>query len=147
MIKATPTKRTPEDLKQIALDLYAGKIFTDRHLDRPEDAPMVFMPIAFMDEKQREEIIKMKPAMIFEYMDKSLPRSVNGYPIFGSFQMLSRKETKTVTKMYKEIKEAVDKVPATESKQVGGEGGKSVIPSGNMSALAGKKKRRKKNVN
>lgn len=98
--------RTDEDLKQIAIDLFHGKIFTDRHLRRPEDIKMVFIVFAFMKKKDIDKLQKDPPGMIFEYLDKAGPRSCNGMPGFFSCQMLSREDTAKVLELYKKLEEA-----------------------------------------
>ena len=87
--------RTEEELKQITVDLFHGKIFTDRHCRRPQDVMMVFMPLGLMEPKAFRKLQKDSPGMIFEYLDKASPRSVNGMPGFFSCQMLSQEDTKT----------------------------------------------------
>lgn len=85
-----------EDLKKLAVDLYEGRIYTDRHLPANQTAGMVFMPLilgAFADWSDEE---KKQVGMIYEYIDKALPRGVNGQPIFGSFRMLNRHDVEIV---------------------------------------------------
>lgn len=104
--------RTPEELKTIAADLAAGRIFADRHLGE-EDwhlFPSVFMPFAFMDQAQRQAFVEAKPGMVFEYLDKAGPRSINGYPAFFSMQVLSEEQTAEVFRLMAAIREAVEAV-------------------------------------
>lgn len=105
--------RTPEELKQIAVDLFHGKIFTDRHCRRPEDIMMVFMVFALMASKDMKKFQDDPPGMIFEYLDKAGPRSINGMPGFFSCQMLSQDDTKTVLDLYKKLEEAQKEALAT----------------------------------
>lgn len=103
--------RTEAELKQIAIDLFDGKIFCDQHI--PPDSslhtmPMVFMPIILgaLDQYtgDRKEI-----GMIFEYLDKAGPRSINGYPNFFSMQILTQAEWEIAHKYYEEYKEMKEK--------------------------------------
>ncbi|GAH55011.1 unnamed protein product [marine sediment metagenome] len=98
--------RTAEELKQIAVDLFHGKLFTDRHLQRVEDLTMVFMPFIFMAAKDIRKLKKDPPGMIFEYRDKAGSRSVNGMPMFFSCQMLTQDDTKAVLELCKKLEEA-----------------------------------------
>ena len=105
-------KWTDEELKQIAVDLFHDKLFTSQHqalIDHPESLETVFMPLVFMDEAGRKQFWDAKPAMIFEYLDKAGPRSINGLPGFFSFQFLQEDEAKKVWTLYKDLKEAEEK--------------------------------------
>ena len=100
--------KTDAELKQIAMDLYDGKIFSDRHLKNMEDAQMVFMPIALGAFSNATEEEMKDLGMIYEYLSEAGPRSVNGMPCFMSFQMLTRAESEKTFdhyEAYKKLKE------------------------------------------
>ncbi len=105
--------KTPDELKQIAVDLFHGKIYTDRHCQKPRDVMMVFMPLGLMEPKAFRKLQKDPPGMIFEYLDKAGPRCINGMPGFFSCQMLSQDDTNTVLEMYKKLEEAQKEALAT----------------------------------
>lgn len=101
--------RTDEELKQIALDLLHRKIYSTQHqrlINNPEEIPLVFMPLVFFKPKDLKEFWKQKPAMIFEYIDKASPRSINGLPRFFSMQWLDENEAKKVLDYFHKLKEA-----------------------------------------
>jgi len=100
--------KTDDELKQIALDLYHGLIFSTGHIENPEDAPRVFMPFSLMDGDSINEFKKQDPGLVYEYLEKAAPRSINGLPIFFSFQFLTIDETKKMEQIYKKIVQAVD---------------------------------------
>ncbi len=101
---------TDQEIKQLAEDMYKGLVFTDRHIMVQEELISVFMALALMKEEQIEEIRKNPPGMIYEYMEKAGPRSVNGNPMFLSFRMISISDTKKVLERYNKIIEVVGKV-------------------------------------
>jgi hypothetical protein len=104
MIKAKKEK----DLRDLAEDIYKGSVFTNRHIGEMEMLTTIFMPLGFMKKK---DLSNLKGAgMIFEYLEKALPRSINGYPMFMSFNCLNRKDTVKVWNYYKEIKEVLNKL-------------------------------------
>lgn len=85
---------TDEELKQLAVDIYHGKAFTDRSV-RPSDVhliPQLFMPIALGGPDMAEMFKAEEVTMIYEYIDKAHERSLNGYPMFFSFRYLRRGE-------------------------------------------------------
>jgi hypothetical protein len=112
-------------LQDIALGIHGGTIYSTLHMmavDRdPErvarDAGMVFMPLALMNRELVEsvnkfmrdcdmpQVVPVEPGlpadlgMIWEYMSKAGPRSVNGVPMFMSMRFLSKDDTLKVTKM------------------------------------------------
>ena len=86
--------RTDRELFEIAEDIRHGSIFTDRHLS-PDDefmVPSIFMPFTFMSQEQREGFLAMDPRLIFEHLDRAQQRTVNGFPVFMSYQFLNREE-------------------------------------------------------
>ena len=101
-------------LKQLAQDLLAGRIFTDRHMNDGTMAQMVFMPISFFDEKQmakfKADIDSGKIFMIYEYVEKAGPRTVNGMPIFMSYRSLNKEQFEKVMDYFNKIKAAIDAV-------------------------------------
>jgi len=103
------TSLTDEEIKKLADEIYRGLIFTDRHIQNPDDISRVFMPLVLMKEEQIEEFRANPPGMIYEYMDKACPMSINGMPMFLSFRLLSKEDAKKVDKKYIQIKEAVEK--------------------------------------
>jgi hypothetical protein len=106
---------TDDELKQIAIDLFEGRIFTDRHLKSMEDARMVFMliPLGAFAEAPPEYIDNI--GMIYEYLSEAGPRSVNGYPSFLSLRVLSKEQTEKMLNFYDEyikLKESFIQKPA-----------------------------------
>lgn len=97
---------TPDELKQIAVDLRAGRIFTDRHVKGPEEMSMVFMVLLFLDEKALAELKANPPGMVYEYLSEAGPRSINGMPCFMSHRYLTLEDTKTVFDLMKKLEAA-----------------------------------------
>ena len=104
--------KTDEELRQIALDLHLGKIFSDRHCPGPESIPMVFMLLNLMEDKVIEEIKAKNVNFIYEYLDQAGPLSVNGMPTFMSLRFLTKDESDKMFEYYKKFKEAQDSVKA-----------------------------------
>ncbi len=104
--------KTDEELKQIAEDLWAGKIFCDRQVQsrRPEDITMVFMVLMFMDKKQLKQLEKDEVDFFYEYMSQATPRGINGMPTFWSVRVLTKPETKRMFEYYEAIKGALANV-------------------------------------
>lgn len=97
-------------LTQLAKDIVGNLVFTDRHIrefDFPTVFGMVFMPVmlgAFADttEEYRNDI-----GMIYEYIDKAGPRSINGYPIFFSMCYINKHDAQIVWEKVAKIEEAL----------------------------------------
>lgn len=92
-----------ESLNELAQDIYDGKVFTDKHLRTPHDLEMVFIPLAFLPEHQKKELIENPPGLIYEYFQKSNTRSVNGFPCFYTVHFLNKFQTQEVFKLIGEI--------------------------------------------
>lgn len=106
------TPKTDEELKGVAKDLWAGRIFSDRHINSLKDNPsvlgMVFMPMIFMDNKSRKKLADLKVNFIYEYVNKASPRAINGMPIFFSCRILTESETKKMFEYYEKFKQIAD---------------------------------------
>ena len=97
---------TDEELKIIAQDFHSEKIFSDRHLRNPEtELPMVFMALIFMEKKHLKDF---KPVFIYEYLDKAIPGSINGYPMFMSMRTLNQEDFDKMWDYYEKIKSSID---------------------------------------
>lgn len=98
--------KTDPELRELALGMTAGTIFTDRHIaqdDFPDMLPSVFLAFGLLDPTQRKELIDGGLAVIYEDMEKAGGHSVNGYPQFLSFQHLCRDEWDRLMPMLDEI--------------------------------------------
>ena len=96
--------KTDNELKQIAVDLFDGKIFTDRHCRSEREVTSSFMIISLgglskMSKKRREDI-----GMIYEYLSDAAPVSMNGNPVFFSMRILTKNETKKMFEFYENYK-------------------------------------------
>ena len=60
--------RSNQELKQLAMDILDGKVFTDRHFreDANQMAQLVFMPLVFMDEQSMPLFLAKQPDLLFE---------------------------------------------------------------------------------
>lgn len=98
--------KTKEELNQLVKDLISGKVFTDRHLNSPSDMTSVFMTLSFggLTKEFIDEI-----GMIYEYLEKAGPLSVNDNPSFFSCTFLNKEDAKYIWDKYFEIQESVEK--------------------------------------
>lgn len=107
--KEAPLSRNRDNafLKQLAQDIYQGKVFTDRHVQNAQDLHMVFMILALggVSKKVAEHV-----GMVYEYLDKRGPMAINGYPTFFSCNLLNKHDTKVVWDIFFEIKKSVEGV-------------------------------------
>lgn len=97
--------KTEEEIKQLALDIHAGKVYTDRHCGNISEISMVFMPLAFglgLDPEDEKKI-----GLVYEYMDQAGPRSINGKPTFSSMRFLDTNDTNRVSEKLERIKDVL----------------------------------------
>jgi len=104
--------RTDEELKQLAKDIYAGKVFTTGHLSQDETQmiPSIFMPIGLGGSDMAEYLKKNKITLIYEYYDKAMRGSINGFPTFSSAQVLDILDHETMNNFYKRVKKAMNSI-------------------------------------
>ena len=99
-----------QEVRQLAEDMFKGLIFTDRNVQIKEGIPKVFVPLMLMGKEFINELQEIPVGMIYEYMDKAGPRSINGMPIFMSFKFIDVKDQKKVIEIYNKIREVVANV-------------------------------------
>ena len=104
--------KTDKELKKIAMGYMEGTVFSDRHIHESDALgmiPIIFMPIGLMEKKDFQELLDDGMNMIYEEMDKAGPRSVNGYPMFMSFQFLTKEEVVRLAMFVDDLKDFVEK--------------------------------------
>lgn len=104
------TPKTDEEIKTLAIDLQAGKIYTDRHVKNPSELGMVFMAIALgaLSGWTEEDIKKL--GLVYEYISEAGPRGVNGHPCFMSHRILSIEDAEKVFTKAREIDDLLKKL-------------------------------------
>ena len=105
----TIANKPVDKLKELALGIKNGQVFTDRHIDNKRDFTMVFLVLGFLDAKAHKALVAQKPAMVYEWMSHALPRSCNGMPMFLSCGFLNKHDAEQVWKMVQALDEAEKK--------------------------------------
>lgn len=88
-----PRVKTDEEIKQLVMDVVGGRVFCDFMIrdPSPNSIGMVFMPLILMEREDGLRLMEEDEcSMVYEYLEKAGPRSVNGMPGFFSFQFLNR---------------------------------------------------------
>lgn len=88
--------KTEQEIKDIALGIHKGEIYTDRHIRSSQELAMVFMPLMFFKDEEHEKILNGDIGMVYEYMNKAGGRSINGHPSFMSMCTLTKAESEQV---------------------------------------------------
>ena len=99
-----------EDVRNLALALFHGEIFTDRHCKTPDEVLSVFAVLALADEALLKDIGEDKPGMVYEYLEKACPLSVNGLPVFLSCNFLSQDDTRQVHSLLRRLSQAEERI-------------------------------------
>lgn len=85
----TERYHSDEEIKNLAQDMVGNQVFCSDQMPNVNHLHLVFLPIALMDKKQRDKFIKDGVVHFYEYTKESLPRMINGMPIFGSVRALT----------------------------------------------------------
>lgn len=104
-----PADLPPDQLFQLAQDFIAGKVYTDRHC--PEGmlgSVFLLLGLGAFAGATQEQLAQV--GMIYEYLDKAGPRSVNGCPMFLSMRMLSAADVPRLKETCERIRAAVEVV-------------------------------------
>ena len=91
----TTVSRTDKELRKLALDYINGKIFTSFDIQQGERESItsaVFMPLVFLSNEDRQEMLDEEVVMLYEYFGKAGRQSVNGYPTFASCYMMNKED-------------------------------------------------------
>jgi hypothetical protein len=110
--------RSDDELKKLARDIHAGYVFSDRDIPYPKgigpdetwvaDVRMVFMPLALADQEHLDQLQALDVRLIYEYLDKAGPRSINGYPSFMSMNIVTGEEWPRLSTYLRALDEAPD---------------------------------------
>lgn len=92
-------------LKDLALDIHKGRVFTSVHLPDANHITMVFFPLVLAGAPFIEQLRRNPPGLYYEYMKNALPRSVNGCPTFTSVHMLGQAETRLLWRYMRQLEE------------------------------------------
>jgi hypothetical protein len=117
------TTERSDQLKQLARDIHAGHVFTDRHV-RPNDANLlssIFLPLMFVNEEQLSALKADPPALIYEYFSEAGERGINGYPMFMSMKTISTSDWSELQAYLTALKEAPDPLASVPVPEVGRE--------------------------
>ena len=93
-------KKTKEELRQLAVDIADGKVYTNRHLPNPEMVNSVFLLIGLggLHQHHKDDIDSI--GLIYEYLSEAGPRSINGQPQFFSLRLLDKEDTELMFQYY-----------------------------------------------
>ena len=95
------------EIKDIAKSIYRNEIWTDSHCKSVDEIRLSFALLVLMDKKQCK--LLEDAGMIYEYYDKAVPgRYANGMPIFFSFYIVNKSDSKKIWEEYDRIKSAVE---------------------------------------
>ncbi|MDX1285976.1 MAG: hypothetical protein R3182_13235 [Draconibacterium sp.] len=102
-------RNSDEYLKQLAKDLYMGKVFTSNMINEFDQHCMlsVFMPLLGLDKDMKDMLDNA--AFIYEYFDKQFSnRAINGYPIFASFMVMPKENVERLNEYFEKVKKAME---------------------------------------
>jgi hypothetical protein len=90
---------TDEEKRRLAAALIGNSVFTSLHVPEHDGRMLgsIFMPLMFgaFAGVPEAELERVNP-VLYEYLDKAGPRSVNGYPIFFSMHVIAWDEWREV---------------------------------------------------
>jgi len=91
-----------EKVAELALGIFRGQIFTSAMVCHGDFNILstIFMPLGLLPEKEIEKLRKHFPTLLYGQMEKALPSSINGYPIFMEMGMVYEQDAKLVKQKY-----------------------------------------------
>jgi len=92
-----------QELKKLAVEIFEGRVFTNRHCNEHE-LTSVFMPLVFGAFENKTKNERDDIGLIYEYVDKAMPMAINGKPTFASMRYLDKRKTEVMFKYYDKYK-------------------------------------------
>jgi hypothetical protein len=86
------TRKSDDEIKQLALDVALGKVFGSWMLDHEDEASMCFVVLMLCGPREHAQLRAAGVTAVYEYLDKAGPRTVNGLPSFLSMQLLNQED-------------------------------------------------------
>lgn len=102
--------KTDAEIKDLAIRLYKGEIFTSNHINNPSLIPQIFMVLPFMNGFSKKMLILNDAYLFYEEMSQAGPASLNGYPCFFSMRYLDRNDANRLFDKYDEIVKVMENV-------------------------------------
>lgn len=99
--------RPDSELKQLAIDIHAGRVFGSWNIPYADTVSLHFIPLAMLDPAMIDVLQVEGAVQFYEYMDKAAPRSINGAPCFFSFHTLTQEEAEKVEGFCRKIEAAL----------------------------------------
>ncbi len=96
-------RKTNAEIRELALGLRSGTIFGSWQLREPDLLVNVFMPLLFMTDVQRKSLIRDEVIHFYGAIADAAPRSINGYPIFFSMQLLNKEDAERMNAALKQL--------------------------------------------
>ena len=91
---------TDKELKDIAISIHDGKIFTDRHCKEAISSSFIVIALGGLSKMRKRE--RDNIGLIYEYINKAGPMAINGNPVFFSMRKLTIRQTERMFKFYDE---------------------------------------------
>lgn len=103
--------KSKEEIWQLANDIIENKVWTSEfHCKSREDVGMTFPILSLIHPDQVKQMIDIDPAMVYQYIEKAGPRSINGMPMFLSCEYLGNEDFQTLKTLLKKISEGKEKL-------------------------------------
>lgn len=87
-------RRSNTEIRELALGVLSGTVFATWMIHE-SDANLlgsIFMPLLLMSSIDRKTFERDNIVHFYESIEKSAPRSINGYPIFFSMKLLNEED-------------------------------------------------------
>ena len=108
MAKELKSEMSLQDITKLARDVITNLVFMSDQVRGPNDIPMVFLPLALIDEKTMKDWQKRGIVHVWEFYSKSGPRGINGYPFFTSCHPINSTDYKKVREIEAKMREALE---------------------------------------
>lgn len=126
--------KTDRELREIAMAMYSGTIFSTLLVREDEDFTDIFFALKFLSAEDKRKLVEQEIGLFYEYISEAAPMSINGRPVFFSVRMLSKAETYRLWPMLKKLynfvegKEEKKDLPARMAEEVDAHDLKSCDP-------------------
>lgn len=103
-------RMTDDKLKEFVLGLCDGKVFTSEHCNSPDDIRRVFMVVGLGGLSNIPQEQLQNVGILWEWLDKAGPRSINGMPMFLSVRLMHKEDWARAVVAYKKEMDRRDQI-------------------------------------
>jgi hypothetical protein len=100
-------RKSDDEIAALAKQIYRNEVFVSWMIENLHDLPMVFMPLLFIDDDTRQQMLADEIQFFYADYNDASPRGINGNPCFMEMRVLDKDDGHRLHARVREIAELV----------------------------------------